>query len=273
MRYLSADDAMQSAGVGYLGEVAQGPDGMLYEWVEGVDGLGNPVGFWKKLKRLARRAAQLHPAALALKAARPLLRRALPFAQQIAPLIPGFGPAAAAALRAAAPVLQRAGVAGYAGLGALYEASDGTVFQMQGVSEQDDLNGYLADDELQGFAEGDEIQGFDEDPELNGLNADDELQGLSEDDELRGLAEDQELQGLADEDELRGIDADDDLQGIAADDDLSGFSADDELEGLEQGYVREDGIKGVDAYVPQQAPATRWFTEPAQPPLLWKPLW
>ncbi len=38
-------------GVGhYVGELRQGPDGQLYEWVEGVDGLGNPIGFWKAIK-------------------------------------------------------------------------------------------------------------------------------------------------------------------------------------------------------------------------------
>ena len=37
-----------SLGIGnYVGEIRQGPDGQLYEWVEGVDGLGNPIGFWK----------------------------------------------------------------------------------------------------------------------------------------------------------------------------------------------------------------------------------
>ena len=273
MRYLGEDDAIQMAGIGYVGEVAQAPDGTLYEWVEGIDGLGNPVGFWKKLKRLARRAAQFDPTALALRAARPLLRRALPFAQQIAPFIPGYGPAAAAALRAATPILQRAGVAGYAGVGALYQASDGSVYQMQGVSQQDDLNGYLAEEDLQGFDDADEIQGLDEDPELNGLDADDELQGLSEDEELRGIDENEELQGFSQDDELRGVATEEDLQGVAADEDLSEFSESDELQGLDQGYVREDGIRGMDAYLPQQAPATRWFVEPTQPPALWKPLW
>ena len=41
-------------GIGsYVGEIRQGPDGQLYEWVEGVDGLGNAIGFWKGLKKLA----------------------------------------------------------------------------------------------------------------------------------------------------------------------------------------------------------------------------
>ena len=34
----------QMMGVGYLGEVRQGPDGNLYQYVQGVDGLGNPIG-------------------------------------------------------------------------------------------------------------------------------------------------------------------------------------------------------------------------------------
>ncbi|MDX2033434.1 MAG: hypothetical protein SF339_22350 [Blastocatellia bacterium] len=39
----------QVMGIGsYVGEMRYGPDGQLYEWVEGVDGLGNPIGFWKK---------------------------------------------------------------------------------------------------------------------------------------------------------------------------------------------------------------------------------
>jgi hypothetical protein len=254
MRYLGENEAMQMDGIGYVGEVAQGDDGMLYEWVEGIDGLGNAVGFWKRLKRFTRRA--------------------LPFVQRVASFIPHpYAQAVAQGLTVATPVLQRAGVAGNGGLGALYEASDGTVYQMQGVSERDDLNGYLAEDDLKGFEDGEDLQGIDEDPDLNGLDADEELQGFAEDDELRGMDEDQELQGFSEDHELRGVAADEDLQGMAAEDDLSGFSADDELQGLEQGYVREDGVEGVDAYVPQQAPATRWFTEPTQPPALWKPLW
>ncbi|MCI0695250.1 hypothetical protein L0337_24990 [candidate division KSB1 bacterium] len=46
--------ATEVMGVGsYVGEVEEGPDGQLYEWVEGVDGLGNPLGFWSALKRAA----------------------------------------------------------------------------------------------------------------------------------------------------------------------------------------------------------------------------
>ena len=73
MRYLSEDQVTQMMGIGYLGEVRQGPDGNLYQYVQGVDGLGNPIGgFWSRVKRWTRRA----------------VRRALPYVQQFAPLIP-----------------------------------------------------------------------------------------------------------------------------------------------------------------------------------------
>ncbi len=53
MQYLSEDQATQMMGIGYLGEVRQGPDGNLYQYVQGVDGLGNPIGgIWSRVKRL-----------------------------------------------------------------------------------------------------------------------------------------------------------------------------------------------------------------------------
>jgi hypothetical protein len=260
MRYLGDNEATQMSGIGELGELAQGPDGMLYQWVEGIDGLGNPIGFWRKLRRLGKRLVQK--------------------AQQVAPLIPGFGPAAAAALKQATPYLQRAGLVGVDGLGALYQAPDGAVYRMEGVGAQDELNGYLADDELQGFADDelhgfadDELQGFAADDELRGFAADDELDGLEADEELSGLYADEDLRGMSDDNELRAAEASEPLTGVDADDDMSGIDEGEELHGLEQGYVRQDGVQGVDAFVPQQPPATRWFTEPGQAPALWKPLW
>jgi hypothetical protein len=226
MRYLGEDEPTQVLGIGYLGQVAQGPDGNLYQWVQGVDGLGNPIGFWRKWRRRLRRVVQ----------------RAMPFVQQVAPFIPG----GAAALKVATPILQRAGVAGYDGLGALYQAPDGTLYQVQGLAQ---------DEELRGLAEDEELRGFAEDEELRGLAEDEELRGLDEDEELRGVAEDEELRGFAEDEELRG------------------FAEDEEIRGLDQGYVREDSVSGLEAYVPEQSPTTRWFVPPAQPPELWKPLW
>lgn len=242
LRGIDEDSMTQMMGIGYLGEVRQGPDGGLYQWVEGIDGLGNAIGFWKGLKRLARKALKYHPAALALRAASPLLRKALPIAQQFAPFIPG----GAAALTTATPILKEAGVAGYDGLGALYQAPDGNLYrQVQGLDQ---------DEELRGLAEDEELRGLDEDEELRGLDEDEELRGLSEDEELRGLDEDEELRGLAEDEELRGLDADQEMEGM-------------------EGYVRQDGMSGLEAYVPQEPPQTRWHARPAQSPEIWKPLW
>ena len=49
MRY-GPQDMTNMMGIGsYVGEVRRGPNGQVYQWVEGVDGLGNPIGFFKKL--------------------------------------------------------------------------------------------------------------------------------------------------------------------------------------------------------------------------------
>lgn len=231
-----------------MGEIAQDASGQLYEWVQGIDGLGNPVGFWKK--RLRR-----------------LIKRALPIARQFAPFIPG----GAAALTAATPLLRHAGLTGYDGLGALYASPDGTVYQLQGIDADDELDG--ADDELQGFAADDELDGLADD-ELQGFSADSELDGfaddeLSDDGEVLGSANDGDLLGMDDADDLNGM-ADDEMHGIDADD-LEGIEAD-EMDGVE-GYVREGGVQGIDAYVPDAPRQTPWFKPPTQPPSLWSPLW
>jgi hypothetical protein len=315
MRYLGEDEVTGTMGLGYLGEVRQAPDGQLYQWVEGVDGLGNPVGFWKKLVRRAAPFLVPGGAAMAMgqrllrqAPVRGLLRRALPFAQSIAPFVPGFGPAAAAALRVATPALREAGITGYGGLGALYQAPDGTVYQMRGFAEEEELRGLAEEEELRGLAEDEELRGLAEDEELRGLGAlyqapdgtlyqvqglaeDEELRGLDEDEELRGLAEEEELRGFAEEEELRGLAEDDELRGFAEEEELRGFAEeeelrgfaeeeelrgfaeDEELRGFDQGYVRESDVSGLDAYVPTQPPTTRWFRPPAHAPELWKPLW
>ena len=55
------------------------------------------------------------------------------------------------------------------------------------------------------------------------------IAGLDEDEELRGLDADEELQGFAEDEELRGVGEDQDMQGI-------------------DGYVRQDGMSGLEAY-------------------------
>ena len=336
MQYLSEDQTTQMMGIGYLGEVRQGPDGNLYQYMQGVDGLGNPLGFWRKLKRFARG----------------VVRKALPIAQQFAPFIPG----GAAALTAATPFLKQAGVAGQEGIGALYQAPDGSLYQqVQGLAEDEELRG-LGEDEVtqmmgigylgevrqgpdgnlyqymqgvdglgnplgfwrkvkrfargvvrkalpiaqqfapfipggaaaltavtpflkqagvagyEGLDEDDELRGVAEDEDLRGLDEDDELRGLDEDDELRGLSEEEDLRGLDEDEELRGLDADDELQGLAEDEDLRGVGEDQDMQGID-GYVRRDGMNGLEAFVPQEPPQTRWHVASALPSEVWKPLW
>ncbi|MDZ7361172.1 MAG: hypothetical protein ONB46_10650 [candidate division KSB1 bacterium] len=85
----------------FVGEIRQAPDGQLYQWVEGIDGFGNPFGFWKAIKAVGRFVGRGLRAVTRL----PGVRQLLPVA---AGLIPGVGPVAAAGITAA----QRAGVLG-----------------------------------------------------------------------------------------------------------------------------------------------------------------
>ena len=112
LRGIGEDVTTHMMGIGYLGEVRQGPDGNHYQYVQGVDGLGNPIGgFWSmEAWRVAR--CQPCPASCTVYSRRALRR-----------------------LTAATPILKQAGVAGYDGLGALYQAPDGTVYQSVSESE------------------------------------------------------------------------------------------------------------------------------------------
>lgn len=240
----------------FLGEIAEGSDGQLYQWVQGVDGLGSSFGFWRKLARRVRKVA----------------KAALPIARRIAPFVPG----GAAALTAATPFLRQVGVEGVNGLGALYEAPDGSLYQVQGIGEGDELDGLSADDELDGLSQ-DELQGLAADDELNGLAADEELDGLAADEELNGFAADDELSGLAAEDELNGIAADEELNGIAADDELNGIAAAEDLDGIGDdemtmsGYVR-DRMNGIEGYQRERPPRTPAFSPSPSAPM-WTPIW
>ena len=160
---LSGDELTQMMGAGSLGEIRQGPDGNLYEWVQGVDGLGNPIGFWKALRRIRR-------------GVRGFVRQAMPIVQQVAPLLPG-GAAVAAGLRVATPFLRQAGVADYDGIGALYEASDGSLYQVQGLQEDEAIRGLESDDEIHGFAAHQDIEGL-EDTDIFRGPGETEFQGL-----------------------------------------------------------------------------------------------
>lgn len=206
MHGLSEDEVTQMMGIGsYVGEMRQGVDGNLYQWVQGVDGLGNPIGsWWRKVRKVAQKV-------------RKAVQKTLPIAQKLAPFIPG----GSAVLTAATPILKQAGVAGYEGLG-VYQAPDGILYQVQGLAEDEDLRGLAEDEELRGYGE------------------DEALYGYGENEDLRGLAEDEDLQGYGEED-LRGI----------------------------EGYIRQDGMSGLEKYVPQQPSMTPRFA----PTQAWSPPW
>ena len=234
----------------FLGEIAEGPDGNMYQWVQGVDGLGSAFGFWKRLKKLAKKAM-------------PLARIAA-----------GFVPGGTAALTVASPFLKKVGVAGPDGLGALYAAPDGSMYQVQGVDAGDNVDGFGAE-ELQGLEAGDELNGLEAD-ELNGFDAGDELSGFDAGDELNGFAAGEELNGL-EADELNGFGAGEELNGFAADDQMNGFAAGDEMSGIGaedamSGYVRDRGVSGVDAFVPDRPRQTPAFSPSPNAPM-WAPLW
>ena len=296
---LGQDESVQ--GVGCPGGCG-GSDRQLYEWVQGVDGLGTPIGYWRPRSAAQPGAPYVRNEAPFLgevatsadgqlyqwvegvdglgnpfgfwKRIKRLARRALPIAQRIAPFVPG----GSAALTFATPFLRQAGIAGVGDVGALYAAPDGSLYQVQGAEEAGGMQGVGEDEllgveeELQGFE--DELQGLGADEELGGLGADADLDGLDDADDLDGLT-DTELEGVADIEPVDGV-GDEELDGFDATDDLDGLSEDasqfaDDAEPL-NGYVQEPGMRGVDAYEPDAPPQTPKFS-PAPNAPMWAPLW
>ena len=147
-------------GPGKRGEIRVGPDGKRYRWVLGFGPGGKRTGFWRRLRPRAAPAAPAPPPRAARsrtgrpasagrrttagaggRKKKPFLKKLLPFAKAAASLIPGIGPAATAALTVADKLLtKKPAVAGYEGLGALYLASDGSLYQVHGMDE-DELRG------------------------------------------------------------------------------------------------------------------------------------
>jgi hypothetical protein len=206
---------MEVGGIGYLGEVRLGGDGHLYQWSEEIDGLGNVVGSWRRLRRLGRRIR---------KGVRRVARRALPIAERVAAAIPHpKAKAVAAGIRRARPILRQAGLSDPNGLGALYEAPDGSIYQVDGIGD-------LTQDE-----------------ELYGLGQDEELYGLADNEEFEGIGEDEELYGLYEDEEFEGIGEDEELYG------LEGYIREDGVNGLE-GYMKEEPPTTRMFVRPAQAP-------------------
>lgn len=284
-------DHTELMGLGALGEIRRAPDGNLYQWVHGVDGLGNPVGFWKKLKRFVRKA-------------RGFARKWAPMVQRFASAIPL---PQAQAVAKGIQTAQGAGVFGVDGLGTLYETPDGTVYQVQGVADGD-VSQILGVGSLGEVRQGPDGNLYEWTHGVDGLGNPvgfwkklkrfarrahrfvkklapmvqkvasfiplPQAQAVAKGIELARGAGVLGVDGVGalyespDGTVYQGID-DDDVQGLAAEDEIQGF-ADDEVQGYGQD---EDGTAGLAAYVPDAPAGTRWFQPPAQAPDIWKPLW
>ncbi|MDX2056239.1 MAG: hypothetical protein SFV24_00425 [Gemmatimonadales bacterium] len=247
-------------GTGYLGELREAPDGQLYQWVEGVDGLGNPVGFWKALRRRVRGA----------------VRRLAPLATRAAGMLPGpYGAVARRALDTATPWLRRAGLTGADGLGQLYQAPDGEVYQVHGLADGSDLEGLGhpggigqlgevragGDGHLYQWVE--TVNGLGEPvgfwkrlrrlarkalPLVQKYSAFVPGYGTAISAGLKTAAPWLKRAGLsADDEAMAGLAAEQDLEGL--DEDVDGLDAED-LEGLDEGAADLEG------YVPPTAPPT-----------------
>jgi len=276
LRRLGAPADIQGLlGVGYPGLIAHGPDGHLYGWVSGYDGLGTPLGVWGKLNRLAKKGFKF------------AARKALP---HVLPLVPGIGPAAATALK----VARGAGLLGVAETGTpIYLGLDGYLYGVEGADyepvhrfaapmmhglaadpihglEADYMHGLqydhmhgLADDYVHGLAD-DYMHGL-EDEYMHGLE-DEYVHGL-EDDYMHGL-EDEYVHGLEDDymhgledspihmiggledDYMHGLEADD-MDGLE-DDHMHGLEAD-YMDGLEDDHIHgleTDFVDGLEGYIP-----------------------
>jgi hypothetical protein len=130
MRY-GPQDATDMMGIGnYVGEVRRGPDGQVYQWVEGVDGLGNPIGFWKGLRSLVSKAL---PLAKFIPGLGPIIGAVKPFCQalpQLQPVIeqaPGIQPVYKLGTKIC-KVLGKVGIAGADG--GIMEAPDGQLYEV-----------------------------------------------------------------------------------------------------------------------------------------------
>lgn len=148
MPYATADLTQIMGLGGYVGEIRQGPDGQLYEWVEGVDGLGNLFGFWKKFKQIASGVLKnamplvkmipgVGPAITlaqgAIRAASPLLKQIMP----IAKAIPGLAPALETGMKFAQD-------AGILGLGEIAQGPDGQLYEVvEGIGAQGEPRRFL----------------------------------------------------------------------------------------------------------------------------------
>ena len=189
----AAAPAKVKMGPGKPGEIRVGPDGKRYRWVMGVGPGGKRTGFWRRLRPRprgrppapqVRRAAPggpprpgPRPAASGGRKRKPFLKRLLPFAKAAASLIPipGAGAIVRGGLTLADKAFTKKQVAGIAGLGALYQAADGSLYQVQGIDE-DDLNGFADRDAIDGISASTDLDGFGRD-DIEGIDAGSDVEG------------------------------------------------------------------------------------------------
>jgi hypothetical protein len=132
------DDRSTMMGIGsYVGEIRRGPDGQVYQWVQGVDGLGNPVGFWNKLKKVAgkvvSKVTSAIPGVSQIKGAAQGFCNALPQIQPIVSLHPAIGPFAQFGTKICG-TLKKVGLLGVDG--EIMEAPDGRHYEVvEGIGE------------------------------------------------------------------------------------------------------------------------------------------
>lgn len=160
------DDELGDPADAVPGEVRLGDDGRLYQWVQGYDGLGDPVGFWSLIPGIAKTVLPIVASRLAPRLRRflgpavppaPVMRRTrvVPPAPVVRPV-----PDVQQTMEPQAPAPDDAGddLTGFSGL---YQAPDGSLYQMSGVGDDEQLS----DEEY--------LRGLDEDD----LDGDDELRG------------------------------------------------------------------------------------------------
>lgn len=143
------DDDLQDGADAVPGEVRLGDDGRLYQWVQGYDGLGDPVGFWSLLPGIAKTVLPMVASRVV-----PRLRRFLAPAVRPAPVVrrAPVAPPPVTQQDPQVPVPDDTGE-DLTGFAALYQAPDGGLYQMPGVGDDelygsDELDG--DDDELRG---------------------------------------------------------------------------------------------------------------------------
>jgi hypothetical protein len=142
-------DMTQVMGIGsYVGETRRGPDGQIYQWVEGVDGLGNSIGFWKAIKKVVSKAAPLvkfipgiGPVIHQVRGAVKGFCRGLPILKPVVQQSPNIKPVYKIGTKLC-NILGKAGLAEVED--GLVQASNGQLYEVvEGIGEFGQVNQYL----------------------------------------------------------------------------------------------------------------------------------